>query len=460
MTKKQLRLGLAAYGTGWDNEAWRLPESVNVGLNDPSVIVDIARIAERGKLDYIFAGSAIASEPNRWNRIYRWDSAAFGGFAAAQTSDVGFLLTYNTSFEHPYFVARQIATLDILSKGRIGFNAVTGIDRAADQGGPSANFANWPLPDDDSKYTRVIEFTEILNKLLYSWDEDYLLDDKVNGQLVRPGSFHEIDYAGEHFVVKGPLNVARPIQKAIPNVHVGASERSTAYGAEYAHARFAPYVGHDAGKKEYADHKARIAAAGRDPEKFKILPGITFYIGGTVAEAREKFRQIQAFTQTVDAPARIGAAFGVDLSEVKPTEKFFDVIDIEKVGFDSLKAVLPDGAGVRREGTPRKADDDRQWLQDVVVKQLGEDITLADVYQFVVRHRAGQGKIIGDAKHIADFLEEGLEDEVFDGVQFFPPYHRGPADLLVDLVVPELQRRGIFRKEYEGKTLEENLGTV
>ncbi|QEO09451.1 NtaA/DmoA family FMN-dependent monooxygenase [Protaetiibacter larvae] len=458
MTKKQLRLGLAAYGTGWDNEAWRLPESVDVGLSDPSVILDIARIAERGKFDYIFAGSAIASEPNRWGRIYRWDSAVFGGYAAAQTKNVGFLLTYNTSFEHPYFVARQLATLDNFSGGRVAFNAVTGIDRAADTGGPTANFENWPLPDDDSKYTRVVEFTEVLNQLLYSWDADYLLDDKAGGQLVRPGSYHPIDYRGEHFVVQGPLNVARPIQNTIPNVHVGTSERSVSYGAEFAHARFAPYLGHDRARQEYKDHKARIAASGRDPEKFKILPGITFYIGGTAREAREKFRQVQAFTQAVDAPARIGAAFGVDLSEVKPTEKFFNVIDIEKVGFDTLKAILPEGAGRRREGTPRPGDDDRQWLQDVVVGNLGEDVTLEDVYQFVVRHRSGQGKLVGDAKHFADFLEQGLEEEAFDGVQFFPPYHRGPADLLVDLVVPELQRRGIFRKEYEGSTLEQNLG--
>lgn len=458
MTKKKLRLGLAAYGSGWDNEAWRLPESANTGLNDPSVILDIARIAERGKLDYIFAGSAIASEPDSWGRVYRWDSAAFGGYAAAQTRDVGFLLTYNTSFEHPYLVARQIATLDNFSRGRIAFNAVTGIDRAAKTGGPAANFGKYPTPDEDSKYTRVIEFTEILNQLLYSWDEDFLLDDKENGQLIRPGSHHELNYEGEHFTVRGPLNVARPIQTAIPNVHVGASERSTDYGAKYAHARFAPYLGHEAGKREYAEHKARIAAAGRDPEKFKILPGITFYIGATTREARDKFRQIQSFIQTVEAPARIGAAFGVDLGAVKPSEKFFDVIDIEKVGADTLKALVPERARFR-EGTPNKSDDDRQWLQDVVVAQLGEDMTLADVYQFATRRR-GQGQLIGDAKHFADFLEAGLEDEVFDGVQFFPPYHRGPADLLVDLVVPELQRRGIFRKEYEGKTLEENLGTV
>lgn len=456
MAKKQLKLALAAYGSGWDNEAWRLPESQNVGLKDPSVILDIARIAERGKLDYIFAGSSLATEPRRFGRVTRWDSAAFAGFAAAQTSRLGFLLTYNTSFEHPFFVARQLATLDRFSNGRIAFNAVTGIDRA---GGPTDNFANWPLPDDDGKYSRVAEFTEVLNQLLYSWDEDFVLDDKENGDLVRPGSWNEINYKGEHFVVKGPLNVAPPIQKALPNVHVGTSDRSVDYGVQYSHARFAPYLGHEAGKAEYARQKALLAAQGRDPEKFKILPGITFYVGATVREAREKFRQIQAFTGAEEAPARIGAAVGVDLSRVKPSERFFDVVDVEKIDHDTLKAIVPEGSW-HQEGTPRKGADDREWLRDVVVDQLGEDVTLADVYQFAVHNRLGQGKVIGDATKIADFLEAGLDDEVFDGVQFFPPYHRGPADLLVDLVVPELQRRGIFRTEYEGATLEENLGTV
>lgn len=458
MAKKQLKIGLAAYGSGWDNDAWRLPESANVGLKDPSVILDIARIAERGKLDYVFAGSSLATEPDRWGRIFRWDNTAYGAYAAAQTKNVGFLLTYNTSFEHPFFVARQLATLDNFSGGRVAFNAVTGIDR---EGGPTDNFANWPLPDQDTKYSRVAEFTEVLNQLLYSWDEDFLLDDKEKGQLVRPGSWHPIDYSGEHFVVKGPLNVARPIQNAIPNVHVGASKRSVEYGVKYAHARFAPYLGHEAGKEEYARQKALIAAEGRDPDKFKILPGVTFYIGATVNEAREKFRQVQEFTLGKEIPEAIGRAAGVELVGVKPTERFFSVVDIEKIGPDTLKALIPEAVQRRQPaGTVRASTDDREWLRRTVVDQLGEDVTLADVYQFVVKRRFGQGILIGDAKRFADFLEGGLEDEVFDGVQLFPPYHRGPADLFVDLVVPELQRRGIFRTEYEGKTLEQNLGTA
>src|SRR6185312_9841234 len=124
--KKQLKIGLGAYGTGWDLGAWRLPDATNSGLVDPSVIADLATVAERGKLDYLFMGSSLASEPDVLSRIFRWDNAVFAGHAAARSEHVGFLVSYNSSFEHPYHVARQLATLDHFSDGRAAINVVSG----------------------------------------------------------------------------------------------------------------------------------------------------------------------------------------------------------------------------------------------------------------------------------------------------------------------------------------------
>ncbi|WP_203580195.1 LLM class flavin-dependent oxidoreductase [Microbacterium hibisci] len=457
--KKKLRIGLAAYGTGWDLRAWRLPEANSQGLIDPSVIIDIARIAERGKLDYIFAGSALSAEPDALQRIHRWDSAVFAGYAAAITRNVGFLVSVNSSFEHPYLVARQIATLDNFSQGRAALNVVFGIDRA---GRPDLNFGKTLVPDDDTKYARAREFTVVLNQLLHSWDRDFVLDDKANGVLVRPDSWRRIDFSGEFFEVRGPLNAPPPVQKQIPNVHVGTSDASLAYGADLAQVRFSPYFGLEEGREEYRRLKSLVAARGRDPETFKIIPGVTFYVGGTLREAREKFREIERFQVTTQIPAAYSRAFGVDLAGVSEDEKVLNVLSIDDVGPDSLtQLVEEDARGRHREGQPRQNGDDRTWLREVVFDTLGdEDLTLGELYRFTLNHRYAQGALVGDAQKISNWLETHLEAEALDGVQLFPPYHRGPADAFVDLVIPELQRRGIFRTEYESTTLEGNLGTT
>ncbi len=454
--RKRLRIGLAAYGTGWDLRAWRLPEANNQGLIDPSVITDIARIAERGKLDYIFAGSSLASEPDSLQRIHRWDSSVFAGFAAALTRHVGFLVSVNSSFEHPFTVARQIATLDNFSRGRAALNIVFGIDRS---GGPELNYEGENLPTEQTKYTRAHEFTVALNQLLGSWDRDFILDDKQNGTLVRPGSWRRIHFRGEFFTVRGPLNAPPPVQPQIPNVHVGTSPASLAYGAQLAHVRFSPYFGLEGGRLQYREQKDRVAAAGRDPEAFKIIPGITPFTAGTRREAREKFREVQAFQVTTQLPAAYSRAFGLDLREVSENEKVTALIDFDRVGPDSLKDLVNDQS-TRIAGQHRLKDDDRLWLKDVVIPTLGEDLTLADLYRFTLNHRYAQGAVVGDAAYLAQWLETHLEEEALDGVQVFPPYHRGPADAFVDQVVPLLQQRGIFRTEYEFDTLAENLGTA
>ncbi|MGF3056754.1 LLM class flavin-dependent oxidoreductase [Microbacterium sp. YY-01] len=455
--RKQLHIGLAAYGTGWDLRAWRLPEANNHGLIDPSVITDIARIAERGKLDYIFAGSSLASDADSLQRIHRWDTSVFAGYAAAVTRNVGFLVSVNSSFEHPFTVARQVATLDNFSRGRVALNVVFGIDRS---GHPELNYEGENLPDEQSKYVRAREFTVALNQLLHSWDRDFVLDDKEGGTLVRPGSWHTIDFRGEFFNVRGPLNAPPPVQQQIANVHVGMSPESLDYGADLAHVRFSPYFGLEIGREHYRSHKQRVSDRGRDPEAFKIIPGITPFVGGTLREAREKFREVQAFQVTTQLPAAYSRAFGLNLREINESERVLDVIDTDTIGADSLKQLVSDQAHrtSRLAGQERTADDDARWLRDVVIPTLGEDLTLADLYRFTLSNRYSQGAVVGDAATIATWLETHLEEEALDGIQIFPPYHRGPADAFVDQVVPELQRRGIFRTEYEHDTLAETLG--
>nr|BFE61083.1 LLM class flavin-dependent oxidoreductase [Dactylosporangium thailandense] len=453
---RRLRIGLAAYGTGWDLEAWRLPGATNSGLLDPSVIVDVARIAERGKLDYVFSGSALATEPNRLNRVFRWDNSVYAGTLAAVTEHVGFFPSYNTSFEHPYFVARQIATADRFSAGRIGVNLVYGIDR---EGGPAGNFGGWPLPDDQSKYDRADEFTEVLFRLLHdSWEHDLLLDDRDGGTLIRPDSWHPIDFVGKHFQVRGPLNAPPPVQPKVPLIHVGESARSLELGIRHAEVRFSPYYGFEEGKRRYQQVKHQVAEAGRDPDKFLIIPGITFFVAGTKREAREKFNDAHRVQTEEVIPAYFSKVFGVDLAGVRASSRAADVLPLERLHGDALKTNQTGGLAREASTVKRGGLDDAHWLHDLLAKRLGEDLTLAELYHAVQSHLHGEQIFVGDTAGFADWLEANFVERVFDGIQLFPPYHRGPADFFVDNVVPELQRRGLFRREYESRLLAENLG--
>ena len=375
---------------------------------------------------------------------------------------VGFLLTYNSSFEHPFFVARELATLDRFSHGRAAINTVSGIDR---EGGPAENIKVLNPPSEASKYQRAAEFTEVIYRLLYeSWDEDPVLDDKKGGALMRPSSWHEINFKGEFFEVRGPLNAPPPVQKHIPNVHVGESEDSMNYGAQWAQARFSPYYGIEEGKVRYAAQKQRVKEAGGDPEKFLILPGVTPYVAATKKEARAKYREVLAFEQIVALPGAFAAAFNLDAEKIHPEDKVVDVLGAAGLDPERVERALvaEAGSGPAPFGQLGARVRDYKVIARGVVDIVSDDesVTIGDLFRVVQRHRHGQDKFVGDTNDFADWFEENLEESVFDGAQVFPPYHRGPADFFVDHVVPELQRRGIFRTEYESSRLEENLGTI
>lgn len=459
--KKQLHLGLALYPVGWDLLAWRLPEAYGRGLLDPGLAVDLARAAERGLFDHIFIGSSFANAPANHQNIGRWDSFVLAGHVSAHTRNLGLLVSANSSLEHPYFVARQLATLDHFSDGRAGINIVSGIERI---GNPPANVGKHPVPKREEIHARAEEFTKLLFGLLYSWDRDFLLDDKEGGRFVNPDSFKAQNFKGQFFDVAGALNTAAPIQQQIPNFHVGYSEQSLAYGAQYAQARFSPLHDLVQGKAAYKAHKARIAANGRDPDKFKVIPGVQIYPGATQAEAIAKFRQIEAFWTEAVIPAGLSRALGVDLSTISLDEKVFNVVDFESIQPLSLGEVLTKDKNTTgildRDRTPEYPNEDfKTYLREWVLNVFSPDeLTFKDLIQFL-RWKPHFPVLVGDTKKIADWLEEQLEEETLDGVQVFPPYHRGPVHLFVDLVVPELQRRGIYRTEYEASTFEKNLGT-
>lgn len=433
--RKHIVLATSSWPIGRHASAWRLPEALIPHPIDPGYLVETARAAERGLFDYFFVGNAISSDPaaEKWwnNDVFKAEGFTLGSYVAAATSKIGVVVTVNTTYTDPFETARQVATLDHLSGGRVGLNLILG---AAGRDLPAQNYGHVVHPEQDIRYERAEEYTTVIRALQRSWGDDWFVGDRATGQLFNPDAAHPIDFAGKHFQVRGPLNVPPPIQGEVPLIHAGTSERSLVFGAENAAVRFSPYFGTDWNRDYYATVKRRTVEAGRDPDDVAVVPGITTYVGGTVAEARRKFREVQDLVVAEYAPAAVSAALGEDIASALPSERVVDVAS------ESLLETSP-------------------WLQSAFDAFGDNDITLRDLYHYTSNlGHMNQNSVVGDGRYVANWIAERFEGQVLDGVKVFPPYSRYQLDAFVDVVVPELQRLGIHRTAYDGSTLTEHLG--
>ena len=432
--KRQLIIGFSIWPTGRWGSAWRLPEAYNAGTLDPTYLASTIRAAERGLLDYYFIGNNVSSNPQsaqaNGNEVFKVEGFSLGGYAAAITSKIGIVVTVNSSFTDPFNTARAIASLDHLSQGRAILNIVTGFD-----GSPAArNFSREAHFETDDKYDWASEYVDVLWKLWDSWETDWLIDDKAGGRFLDPERGHRINHRGKFFSVEGPLNVPRPPQGHIPIIHAGTSERSFDFGAKYADVRFSPYRSPEWNDAYYKDIKRRLVGYGRREDDHKVVNGVTFFVGATDAEARAKFRQVQELVTQEYAPQAVSDFTGTDLSGVLETERVVDVIDLE---------AIPDKAWVVQRALDAYGD---------------ESVTLKDFFQFLANNPHNQPPVVGSGLRVANWIEENFENHAFDGVKIFPPYSRYPLEAFVDLVIPELQHKGIFRTEYAESTVRERWG--
>ncbi|MEV8511654.1 NtaA/DmoA family FMN-dependent monooxygenase [Dactylosporangium sp. NPDC051484] len=442
MTHQHVKLGLIYSGIGRHASAWRLPEAEADGYTDPALISEAVKIAERGKLDFFFVGNSLTSSAHRGEFAYTGKNVkvshdhlfAIEGFttmayAAAFSEKVGLVVTFNTTYNDPFHIARVTATLDHLSRGRLGLNIVTGSDLSA-----AFNFGQERHLDNEDRYDRVQEFTEVLWDLWDSWEDDWLVADKEQGIYHDVSKAHRIDHTGKHFSIRGPLNFPRPPQGHIPFLHPGYSERSLEYGAQYADMRFIHWRNAEWNKAYYADIKSRVVRHGREEGDHLLISGITPYVAENARDAHAKFREVQDLSTNVFVPAVLADQLGIDLTGRTGTDRVLEAID--------------------RKLIPEKA-----WIIDNAVASFDdEDITLEDLTHYMGNNPISQPAIVGDAKQLADFIETNFHERAFDGVAVCQPYWPGPAAAFVDLVVPELQRRGVFRTEYTTSTLREHLG--
>ncbi|WP_236215509.1 LLM class flavin-dependent oxidoreductase [Metapseudomonas otitidis] len=427
---RQLSLGAFLMATGHHVAAWRHPD-VPADTLDFAQYRHLARIAEAAKFDALFVADSVAAPTgeiaSHMARSTYFEPLTLLSALAAVTERIGLVSTVTTSYNEPYHVARKFASLDHISGGRSGWNLVTS-DAAAE----ALNFNREAHLGHAERYARAREFHQVVTGLWDSWEDDAFLRDKASGQYYDPGKLHVLDHQGEHFRVQGPLNVARSPQGRPVVVQAGSSETGRELAAETADVVFTAQTSLAKAQAFYADLKGRLARFGRREDELKIMPGAFVVVGASEAEAKEKFEQFQALVEPRVGVALLGRMLGnFDLSEY-PLDGPLPELPLTQDGQQSRQKLLTELAGQ-------------------------ENLTLAQLGRRIAGGR-GHHSLIGTPAQIADELQAWFEGRAADGFNVLVPHLPAGLEDFATQVVPELQRRGLFRTEYQGRTLREHLG--
>jgi FMN-dependent oxidoreductase (nitrilotriacetate monooxygenase family) len=428
--KRQMSIGMNILGLGGHASAWRLREVPSSSLLDVDYFVNIAKLSERGTLDAIFLadgpalGGDVAKQPGG-----RLEPTVLLTAVALATQHIGVIATASTTYNDPYNLARRLASIDHISKGRAAWNVVTTAGDIAAQ-----NFGLTGAPLHEDRYGRAAEFLDIAIKLWDSWEDDAIVDDWKSGNFAHADKVHTIDHVGKHFSVRGPLNVPRSPQGRPVLVQAGSSEGGKSVGSRYADAIFTTQTTLPDGQAFYSEMKNRARAWGRNPDQLKIMPGLSTVIGSTEEEAHRRCDELDSYQGEQGLAAQIAARIGIpvrdlDLDAELPWHLIGDVRDVTKSSHGFFEAQIN---LARRE--------------KLTVRQLSKRI------------RSGHRLAVGTPEQIADTLEQWFLSGAADGFNIMPDMFPSGAEIFVDEVVPLLRKRGIFRTEYTGNTLRHHLG--
>ena len=429
-SRRRLRLGAFMRPVSIHTGAWRYPGAwPDANFNFPR-LKQLARTLERGKFDAFFMADHLAVLNMPVQSLKRSHTAtSFEPFTllsalAGATEHIGLVATASTTFDTPYHIARRFASLDHISGGRAGWNIVTTSNPDA-----ALNFGMEDHMEHDERYRRAREFYEVVTGLWDSWADDAFLRDVDSGIFFDPDKMRRLDHKGEFLSVRGPLNIARSPQGWPVIVQAGASEAGRQLAAETAEMVFGATPTIEAGRAFFSDVKGRMAKLGRHPESMKILPGAFVVVADSMQEAVDIRARLDGLVHYDSGLSSLSIALGTDAS-----------------GFDP-EGPLPDIPPTNASQSSRQRVIDLARREGLNVRQLAQRLGGYSGLAFV-----------GTPASIADQMQEWLETEASDGFNVMFPYLPGGLDNFVNLLVPELQRRDIFRKEYEGKTLRENLG--
>ncbi|MDQ0680034.1 FMN-dependent oxidoreductase (nitrilotriacetate monooxygenase family) [Arthrobacter pascens] len=427
---RQLHLNAFLMSTGHHEASWRLPESNSHAGTDVAHFQRLAQTAERGKLDSIFFADSPVLHGNVAQRPYGGlEPTVLLAAIAAVTERIGLIATASTTYNEPYNLARRFASVDQISGGRAGWNVVTTAGDAA-----AKNFSLAGQPAHSQRYERAAEFLDVAKKLWNSWEDDAIVADKAAGVWADSSRVHPANHRGTHFQVEGALDVPRSAQGHPVIVQAGSSENGKDFAARYAEAVFTAHQTLADAQAFYSDLLQRTAAAGRDPDSIKILPGIVPVIGSTEEESLRLERELDELILPEHARNQLAGLLRVSPESLQ------------------LDAQLPDGLLSEDEIEGAKS---RYTL--IVNLARRERLT---VRQLIGRLGGGRGHrtFSGTPEQVADAIQGWFQAGAADGFNIMPPVLPSGLETFVDQVVPILQDRGLFRREYTGQTLREHFG--
>ncbi len=427
---RQLHLGAFMRPVSIHTGAWRYPGAVpDANFNFP-LIKQLIQTLERGKFDAFFMADhlAVLNMPlealKRSHTVTSFEPFTLLSALAGVTEHIGLMATASTTYDEPFHIARRFASLDHISGGRAGWNIVT-------TGNPESawNFGQDDHMEHDERYRRAREFYDVVTGLWDSWADDAFIRDVASGSFFDPEKLHVLNHKGKYLSVRGPLNIARPVQGWPVIIQAGASEPGRQLAAETAEVIFGASATLESARAFYADVKGRMDKLGRDRDHMKILPAAFVVVGDTAEQAQEIRARLDAGVNYDSAIASLSITLGVDASKFDPD------------------GPLPEIPETNASKSARIGTINLARRENLTVKQLAQ-------------RQGGYGGLafVGTAASIADEMQIWLEQEGSDGFNIMFPYLPGGLDDFVNKVIPELQRRGIFRRDYEGKTLRQNLG--
>ncbi|MBO0764003.1 MAG: LLM class flavin-dependent oxidoreductase [Hyphomicrobiaceae bacterium] len=427
---RQLHLGAFMRPVSIHTGAWRYPGAFPDANFNQGHLKRFIQTLERAKFDAFFMADhmAVLNMPvealKRSHTVTSFEPFTLLSALSAVTERIGLIATASTTFDAPYHIARRFASLDHLSGGRAGWNIVTTSNPDA-----ALNFGLEEHMEHAERYARAREFYDVVTGLWDSWADDAFVRDVESGIYFDPDKLNVLGHRGKYLSVRGPLNIARPVQGWPVIVQAGASETGRQLAAETAEVVFAAGYPLPTAQQFYADVKTRAEKAGRNPDHIKILPGVMVVVGDSVEEARAKRAQLDSLVHYDSAVASLSIALGTDASKFNPDSPLPEIPETNQSKSGRSRAI---------ELASREA---------LTVRQLAQRLG----------GYAGQ-TFLGTAASIADEMEEWLDSRGSDGFNVMFPYLPQGLDDFVDRVVPELQHRGLFRREYPGTTLRDTLG--
>ena len=423
--RRQMHLGVYIQAAGHHVAGWRMPGAATGGENF-QVLWEITRTAELAKFDMVFLADAPFTRADfHPGTIVRLEPLTLLAALAAGTTHIGLVATASTTYTEPFNLARQLASIDHISGGRVGWNVVTGA-----QAGAAANFGSKPHPPHDERYAIAAEYVQVAKGLWDSWEDGAILKDTASGRFADVERLRPLNHKGKYFSVAGPLNISRPPQGYPVIVQAGASDIGRALAAAIGEVIFSVQQDLGAAKVFAAGLRGEAERIGRDPRHLKIMPGVCPIVGTSFKDAKAKLSQLASLMDPAAALRVLSDRLGRDLS---PYPLDGPVPDLPPSG-------IMQGHATTLTRLARDHDMTLRDLRDYAASALG--------------HRL----LMGTPEEIADGLEEWFAADAADGFNLMPPWFPGAFQDFVDEVVPILQKRGLFRTEYSGRMLRDHLG--